>query len=167
LATTDIEQVSPRSWPASLKCRSRVHYYLADQQAAAIDPLARALMLDAQGFVTEASTANVVIYRAAEGLISPPLAEILHGVSLAMLVELAERLDIPFHQREIIVDDVAAANEVMLSSSPLCLLPVTRFNCRGVGTGVPGPIFSRLLDAWSSQVGVDIARQALRFAVRT
>ena len=46
LATTDVEQVSPRCWPPSLKCRSRMHYYLADRQAAARDPQARALLLD-------------------------------------------------------------------------------------------------------------------------
>ena len=27
LVTTEVEQVSPRCWPAGLKCRSRMHYY--------------------------------------------------------------------------------------------------------------------------------------------
>lgn len=167
LATTDIEQVSPRSWPPSLKCRSRIHYYLADKQAAAIDPQARALLLDAKGFVTEASTANAVVYRAAEGLLTPPLAKVLHGISLMELMELAEQLGIPCGERELTTDDVATADEVMLSSTPLCVLPVTRFNRRAIGCGAAGPIFSRLLEAWSNRVGVDIAQQSLRFAART
>src|SRR5205807_1582292 len=33
LVTTSIEQVPPQCWPAELKCRSRMHYYLADKQA--------------------------------------------------------------------------------------------------------------------------------------
>jgi len=60
LVTTDIEQTPPQCWPPVLKCRSRMHYYLADRHAAAADPQARALLLDAEGFVTEASTANVL-----------------------------------------------------------------------------------------------------------
>jgi branched-subunit amino acid aminotransferase/4-amino-4-deoxychorismate lyase len=166
LATTDIEQVSPRSWPATLKCRSRIHYYLADKKAAAIDPQARALLLDAKGFVTEASTANVVVYRKSDGLLSPPLTKVLHGISLSVLVELARRIDIPFHEHDLTTDDVAVADEVMLSSTPLCLLPVTRFNSRPIAGGRPGPVFTRLLDLWSELVGVDIAGQARRFATR-
>ena len=84
LATTDVEQVSPRCWPADLKCRSRMHYYLADRKAAAIEPQSRALLLDAQGFVTEASTANLLVYNKSEGLASPPLAKVLHGISLSV-----------------------------------------------------------------------------------
>jgi len=167
LATTEIEQVSPRSWPRSLKCRSRIHYYLADKHAAAAVPNSRALLLDADGFVTEASTANIAVYRKSEGLLSPPLSKVLHGISLAESIELAARLDIPFHQRDLTSDDVASADEVMLSSTPLCLLPVTSFNGRPIGPGLPGPVFARLLDAWSGAVGVDIARQARRFAARS
>ena len=144
LVTTDVEQVSPRWWPASLKCRSRMHYYLADRQAAAVDPQARALLLDAQGFVTEASTANLVIYSAAEGLASPPGSKILHGISLAVAMTLADRLGIASGERELSTDDVAAADEVFLTSTPLCLLPVTRLNGRPIGDGVPGPVFRRL-----------------------
>ena len=87
LVTTDVEQVSPHCWPAGLKCRSRMHYYLADKRAAAMDPQARALLLDAQGFVTEASTANLLIYHAGRGLASPPSDKILRGISLGVVSE--------------------------------------------------------------------------------
>ena len=167
LATTDIEQVSSRCWPAGVKCRSRMHYYLADKHAAAIDPGARALLLDSQGFVTEASTANVLIHTPDEGLVSPPCSKILRGISLSTVASLAEKLGIPWTQRELTSDDVATADEVFLTSTPMCLLPVTRFNARPVGRGEPGPVFRRLMDAWSELVGIDIVMQAERFARRT
>jgi branched-chain amino acid aminotransferase len=167
LATTDIEQVPARCWSPTLKCRSRMHYYLADRQAAAIDPQARALMLDAQGFVTEASTANVLIYRVGDGLISPRFDNILHGISLAVVVELADRLGIPFSQRDITIDDVATANEVFLTSTSTCALPATRFNRQAIGSGRPGRVFSQLLAAWSEMVGVDVVGQAQRHCERS
>jgi branched-chain amino acid aminotransferase len=166
LATTAVRQVPPQCWPASLKCRSRMHYYLADQQAKAVDPQARALLLDAQGFVTEASSANLLIYRAAEGLLSPPAAKILRGISLSAALELAGQLGIPFTQRDLTVEEVATADEVLLTSTSICALPVTRLNGRPIASGRPGAVFSRLLAAWGQMVGVDVAAQAERFAER-
>jgi branched-subunit amino acid aminotransferase/4-amino-4-deoxychorismate lyase len=161
LAVTDVEQVPARCWPPSLKCRSRMHYYLADRQAALLDPSARALLLDAQGFVTETTTANVLVYRCDRGLISPPFAKILHGISLMTIVELAAKLAIPLSEQDLAPQDVAAADEAMLTSTSMCLLPATRLNGLPIGDGRPGPIFAKLLAAWSAMVGVDIAAQAM------
>jgi branched-chain amino acid aminotransferase len=166
LVTTSIEQVPPQCWPAELKCRSRMHYYLADQQAAATEPGARALLLDAAGRVSETSTANVLIHLADTGLISPPRSRVLPGVSLEVVIDLAGKLGIPFIEREFRPADVAAADEVLLSSTPNCLLPVTRFDGRAIGGGKPGPVFKRLLAAWSEMVGVEIDEQAARFSTR-
>jgi len=166
LVTTDVEQVSPKSWPPRLKCRSRMHYFLADRRAAAAEPGARALMLDAQGFVVEASSANVMIYTARHGLQSPPGHKVLPGISMREVDELARKLGIPAGERELTPTDVAAADEVLLTSTPMCLLPVTRFDGRPIAEGVPGEVFHRLLAAWSERVGVDIAAQAERFAER-
>ena len=58
LATTRIRQVPNDCWPAEIKCRSRMHYYLADREAAARQPGARALLTDGEGYVTETSTAS-------------------------------------------------------------------------------------------------------------
>ena len=64
-----------------------------------IDPGSRAVLLDQDGYVSEASTANVLFYRRGEGLVSPPRERILPGVSLSVLAELAAGLAIPLHFR--------------------------------------------------------------------
>ncbi len=166
LAVSSVRQVPKECWPAHVKCRSRMHYYLADREVARRFPGARAILLDFDGFVTEASTANVLIYRRDEGLVSPPLARVLPGVTLSGVFRLAEQLGLNAVQRDLTADDVAAADEVLLSSTPFCLLPVTRFEGRPVGDGSPGPVFSQLLGEWNRLVGLDIAAQALRFADR-
>lgn len=167
LVTTEVEQVSPRSWPPGLKCRSRMHYYLADRRAEAAEPGARALLLDREGLVTETSTANVMVYKPPDGLISPPGEKILRGISLAVVIELAGQLGISTTERDLRPQQVARAEEVLLASTPYCLLPVTRFDGRPIGGGEPGEVFRRLLAAWSESVGIDIAAQAERFAGRT
>jgi len=166
LRTTSVQQVPPACWPAALKCRSRMHYFLADQEAAKLEPGSRALLLDQRGFVSETSTANVVAYFDHEGLISPPISQVLPGISLQVIKELAGRLSIAFINRDISADEFARSPEAFITSTPNCILPVTRFNGKPIGDGKIGAIFQKLLAAWNEMVGFDIADQARRFARR-
>jgi branched-subunit amino acid aminotransferase/4-amino-4-deoxychorismate lyase len=162
LVTTPFEQVSPRCWPRQLKCRSRMHYYLAERHAQRIEPGSRPLLLDEEGRVTETPTANLLIYRQSEGLISPPRETILPGISLDVVEQLAAAEGIGFHERPLEPADVSRADETLLTSTPYCLLPVTRFNRQPIGKGQPGPIYRRLLARWNELAGIDIAVQANR-----
>ena len=166
LVVSSVRHVPETCWPAELKCRSRMHFFLADKEARERDPSARALLLDERGLVTEASTANLLAYEARSGLIPPPAERILPGVTVAVVQELAGRLGIPFVRRDLTVSDVEKADEVLLCSTSPCVWPVTRLNGQPIGSGQPGPVFSRLLAAWNEMVGLDIAGQARRFAAR-
>lgn len=166
LVVSDVQQVPSACWPRELKCRSRMHYYLADLRASQQQPGARALLCDQDGKVTETATANVVACLAGEGLVSVPRESILPGISLAMAGELAGRLGLALVERPLAADDLLRADEVLLTSTPWCLLPVATVNGRRIGDGRPGPIFARLIGAWSEDTGVDIAAQARKFAHR-
>jgi branched-chain amino acid aminotransferase len=166
LVVTDVMQVPGTCWPHELKCRSRMHYYLADRKAAQIEPGSRALLLDERGLVAEASTANVLAYWPEVGLVSPPRERILPGVTVGAVEELAARLGIPFVHRDLTADDLARAREVLLCSTSPCVWSVTRFNGRAVADGQPGEIARQLRAAWSRMVGLDIEAQARQFARR-
>lgn len=166
LVVTSVRQTSPRNWPPELKCRSRMHYYLADRQARGVDPDARALLLDLDGFVCEASTANVFHYVLGQGCIAPRRTNILPGVSLDVLRELCEKVGLPFTERDVTPDEFMAADEAFLCSTSPCLLPVVAVNGQPIGHGGPGDIFRQLLVAWNEEVGIDIAQQARDFALR-
>ncbi len=166
VALTGIRQVPANCWPSALKCRSRMHYYLADQQATAIHPGARAILLDQKGHLAEASTANVVVYFKNRGLVTPRMENVLLGISLEVLLELADQLNIPWDRVDISPEEFAQADEAFLTSTSVCMLPIVKQNGRPLGSGVPGPIFHRLLEAWSNLVGLDVAGQAKRAGKR-
>jgi branched-subunit amino acid aminotransferase/4-amino-4-deoxychorismate lyase len=166
LATTDVRQVPKDCWPPELKCRSRMHYYLADQQARRLHPGSRAIMLDHEGCIVEATTANIVLYRYDEGLILPPVEKVLPGISQAELLSIASDLEIRAIHREIRPVDLAGADEAFLTSTSPCMLPVTRFNGEVIGSGHPGPVFAICIAAWSERVGLEIVSQAHAFAAR-
>jgi branched-subunit amino acid aminotransferase/4-amino-4-deoxychorismate lyase len=158
LVTPSVRQVPPQCWPPHMKCRSRMHFYLAEQEARRVDPEALALLLDLQGHVTETNAANLLIVEQGR-IISPLSASILPGHSRAAVIELAGSLGIPFGERDLAVADVAAADEAFLTSTPFCLMPATRINTLPVGDGKVGKMYRQLLSAWSGQVGLDIGRQ--------
>ncbi len=163
---TSVRQVPSNCWPAELKCRSRMHYYLADREAQLRQPGARAILLDQDGYVCEASTANIVLWKEHEGLISPPRESILPGISIHVLEELARSLEIPFVFRPVHPKELEQADEAFLTSTSPCLIPITSCNGKPLGEGRPGRIFHRLLSAWNQLVGLDIRAQAERFATR-
>lgn len=166
LATTPIQQIPHACWPAELKCRSRMHYFLADRQAAQAHLGSRAVLHEADGHLTETSTANIIAYFADEGLVSPPKSHVLPGISLQVVRELAGQLQLPFVERPVKPADLARCQEAFITSTPNCLLPVTRFNGRDIGNGQPGEVYRRIMTVWNELVGLDIAKQSQQFAAR-
>jgi len=163
--TPSIRHVPPQCYDPKMKYRSRMHYYLADKEAQLGDPNAISLLLDLEGNVTETSGANFLIIERGT-IVSPSLRNILPGVSRATVMDLAAELGIPFVERDFQVFNVINADEAFLSSTPFCLMPATKINGVSIGDGSPGPIYRRLLDAWSERVGVDIGGQIRDVAAR-
>ena len=163
LRSVSVRQVPDACWPVQAKVRSRLHYYLADREAHAAEPGSRAVVCHLDGRVSETSTANIAIVRHG-AILTPPPSDALTGVSLRCAETLAATLGIAWQARSLTDADLAGADEILLTSTPNCILPATRFNGRAVGNGRPGPIYQSLLAAWSSLVGLDIAAQARSWA---
>ena len=160
LRTVSVRQVPEACWPIRVKTRSRLHYFLADREAAAAEPGARAVLAHADGRISETSTANVAIVRDGT-ILAPPATDALAGISLGFAQRLAAGLGVGWHEASLTAADLAAADEILLTSTPSCILPATRFDGGAVGSGRPGPVFRSILDAWSFAVGLDIRDQAV------
>jgi branched-chain amino acid aminotransferase len=141
-----------------IKQRSRLHWWLAEQEVHRIDPGASALLLDLDGHVTETAAANFLLVRDG-ALLTPPRHAVLEGVSLRVVEELCAALGIGFVERPLAVHDCLNADEAMVCSTPYCLAGVSRIN--GVPLTWPGAVFRRLLAEWSRQIGLDIRGQIL------
>jgi branched-subunit amino acid aminotransferase/4-amino-4-deoxychorismate lyase len=165
LVTPSIRHVPPQCYDPAMKCRSRMHYYLADQEARLVDPEALALLLDLDGNVAETGTANFLIVEDGK-IVSPTLRNILPGISRATATELAGKLGIPSLERDFPIGAAINADEAFTTSTPYCLMPVTRINGLAIGDGKPGPVFGRLLAAWSELVGLDVRAQIVDGARR-
>lgn len=158
VVTPSIRHLPPECLDPKIKARSRMHWYLADEQARLVDPRAIALLLDRNDNVTETGTANFLIVQ--KGcVITPPARNTLQGISQQVVAELCEQSKIPFQQRDIQTYDVVNADEAFTTSTPYCMLPVTKINGKPIGDGQPGPVFAELLRGWDQLVGLNVAAQ--------
>jgi len=157
------QSIPARYLDPKAKNRSRAFYKVAELQAARLDPGAMALLTDEDGFITEGTGNNFFMVRDGE-ILTPEPRNILRGVSRGACMELAGQLGIPCRETNIEPYDVRGADEAWYTSTTICMLPITRFEFHPVGDGTPGPIYRRLLAAWSEEVGVDIPGQAREYA---
>lgn len=148
--------VDPRA-----KHRSRMHWWIANQQAKEMDPLADALLLDSEGFVTETATANMFVVKHNK-LFTPPANSVLPGISLQVVRELCGELGLKFTEKQLRPEECYIADEIMLACTSWCVAGVSQLDGREIPW--PGPMYQRLLARWSEKVGVDIAAQILNDA---
>lgn len=161
LRIAPVRQIPTECWPAELKCRSRMHYHLADRWAEIQEPGARALLLDTDGMVNETSAANIALITK-NRMIHPPREKILPGVSLQVTKELAAARGFICEERPIDPSELFMADEIVATSTTFCILAVTTIDGKKIGSGKPGAFFGEMSAAWSDLTGLNLAAQAQR-----
>lgn len=160
LVTVQTRSIPDDVIDARVKHRSRLHWHLASRQAKSIDPNATAILTDDAGHLTETAAGNLCLVDGTT--IVTPARNVLEGVSREYVAELSRSLGFEFIHAAVSPDDLARADEAFLTSTPSCLLPVTRFNGMTIGSGQPGPVFQQLIAEWGKAVGVDLVGQMQR-----
>ena len=144
----DPDQVDPK-----VKHKSRMSFSMAEREIQNADPDARALLLDAEGNITEGTGFNIFVVK--DGVLRTPTERnILQGISRMVTLELAEQLQIPMRQEDIQPYDLYNADEAFITSTPWGIMPVRQADFRTVGDELPGPMVNQLQAAWSEMVGL-------------
>lgn len=104
-----------------------------------------AVFVDAEGYVTEGSSANVWMVDGEGRLVTRPADRgILRGITRSVLMEVAAAEDVPVVERRFTVAEMKAAREVFLTSAGAILCPVVSVDGETVANGVPGSVAARL-----------------------
>lgn len=129
-----------------------------------------ALMLNHQGYVAECTGDNVfMIKRTGKGsglrdaiLLTPPTyLGALKGITRHAILEIAERIKLPFEERVITRHDLFNASEVFLTGTAAEVIPVVKIDGRQIGDGVPGKITKCLLKEFHTLTHKDGVRYTL------
>jgi len=146
------------------KNRSRLHYQLANLQAARMNN-STPILLDPDGYLTESTGANLFLVK--EGVLyTPEPRNILLGVSRATAIELAEQLRVPVIEKNMGRYEALMADEIFITSTPFCMMHAATFESQIISDGKPGPIFTRIANAWKKRVGIDFVTQARAYEGR-
>ena len=163
-----IEVVVPstrRTPPESLNPAAKTHNYLnlvvAGLETKTSAPDAWPVLLDTRGFLTEGSGSNIFLVH--DGKVRTPKAQyVLAGVSRAVTIDLCRDLAIEIQEDDLSPYDASTADEAFITSTSLCLCPMGKFNGTPVADGtVPGPVTTRLMEAYKAEVKTDYVAQYL------
>ena len=119
-----------------------------DAQRAGFD---EAIMLDAEGYVTECTGANMMLVRNGR-LVTPPKDAILEGITRDTVFALADEMGIETIESRVSRDQLYVADEVFVCGTAAEIVGVAEIDMRRIGTGQVGPITRRLQQAYSEAV---------------
>lgn len=106
-----------------------------------------ALMLDHLGYVAEGSGEN--IFYARDGVLTtPPLTSVLPGITRDTVIKLASDMGYGVKEDLFPRDALYTADEVFFTGTAAEITPIREIDDRIIGDGRPGPITTRLQDAF-------------------
>ena len=86
------------------------------------------LMLDGQGYITEATTSNIWILKNNALITTPLTSNILPGVTRKKIIELAKKLNIVVKEHKFRESDIYKADNVFISNSSTIILEANKLN---------------------------------------
>jgi branched-chain amino acid aminotransferase len=107
-----------------------------------------AIMLNAEGFVSECTGDNIFIAKG-EKLFTPPLsAGALYGITRQTVMELAEESGLQVSEPNLTRYDLFNADECFLTGTGAEIIPVVKIDGRTIGTGKPGSVTKQLVEKY-------------------
>ncbi|MFC4358584.1 aminotransferase class IV [Halobium salinum] len=153
LQTVKTQRVPDRAIPARAKTHNYLNGILARLELRIDGPdgpettADEALLLDADGAVTEGATSNV-FFVDDRALHTPSLdGPVLPGITRSVVLDLAREERIPVNEGRYTPDDLRSADEVFLTNTTWELRPVSKVDGIEVGGGPVTPLLSKLFDA--------------------
>ena len=150
LVTSSYRRVPPQSLSPSIKSLNYLNQIMARVEANQYGA-DEALLLDVQGYVSEASADNFLIVQN-HSVIAPPTSTNLPGVTRETAIDLAEKIGIRTIEKPFTLYDVWASNEAFITGTAAEIGPVVEVDGRMIGDGKPGKITKQLMKAFRDLV---------------
>ncbi len=153
-------------WPSNIKTRSRLNYYLADQDAAKRFQGGLGLLCTTRGMVADTSLANVLIVDRQGNVVSPRREDIVAGTSLDQIEKMLQDAGKSILFRDVLFEELYDAAEVLLVGNTGCIWHASSIQRRNIADTNPGPLCLQLQKRWCEAIGFDWKSQAIRNADR-
>ena len=144
LATVSTVRNHPEALNPQLKTLNYLNNILAKIEAtnAGVD---EAILLNAQGYVTECTGENIFFIRGKAAYTPPPYVGILKGITRAVVMRIARENGLSVHEEVFTRHDLYTADEVFLTGTAAEIVPVVKIDNRVIGSGRPEAMTLRLM----------------------
>lgn len=143
LKIASLRKIDPSCMPVKAKVSGNYITPLLAKTEAIRAGFNDALFLDREGFVAEATTANIFIVEKGR-LLTAPRYTILLGVTRDSIMNIAAALGVAYTEEKFGPERLMNADEVILCSSGNEVKPVVQVDDHVIGGGVEGPVTARL-----------------------
>lgn len=104
------------------------------------------------GVISECSTSNIFAVIQGKLITHPVGSRVLPGITRAILLDVARKLDVEVDERGLREEEAARADELFITSTTRELAWVARWNDRYIGQGRCGPITLKLHKAFRERI---------------
>ena len=133
-------RIAPNTMPAMSKASANYMNSQLIKMEAIVNGYVEGIALDVNGFVSEASGANIFIVRKGT-LLTPPLGNsVLPGITRDAVIRLAEDTGIPMREQMIPREMLYLADEVFFCGTASEITPIRSIDKISVNKGITGPI---------------------------
>lgn len=142
LITSSIRRNTPMCIDSTIHHNNLINNILAkiEANAAGVDG---AVMMDIEGYVSEANATNIFFVRS--GKVLTPFADsCLPGITRQIVIDLCKENDIPVAEKRISMAEMYSADECFTSGTMGELVPAVEIDNRVIGNGGKGPVTGRL-----------------------
>ena len=150
VVTASHRRVPAQSLSPSIKSLNYLNNVLARIEANSTNA-DEALLLDLQGYVSEASADNLFIVNR-KILTTPPTSTNLPGITRDTVMELATQKGYQVREQFFSLFDVWTADECFITGTAAEVGPVSKVDGRMIGEGKPGPITKELMKSYRDLV---------------
>jgi len=157
IVTVPTRRINPAALPPTVKSLNYLNNILGKIEARQAGAL-EAIMLNDQGYVAECTADNIFLVHKGEILTPASSQGALKGVTRSTILDIAKELGIPLREVNLTRYDVWIADECFLTGSGAEVIPAVKLDGREIGTGKPGPVTRRVLEAFRRRVLVEGTR---------
>ena len=142
-----------------IKAISLLPNVLLRQMASDSNAIETLLLRD--GFLSEGAASNIFTVKNQLLLVPPKSNLMLPGITYDVVLEIANKYQMPYEIREISENDLRSSDEILLTSSTKEIMSITLLDGKKVGSGKPGEVFSQLYQHYQDFKNSIMRRESL------
>jgi D-alanine transaminase len=100
------------------------------------------------GAVTEGTSNNAYIVKEGKIITRALSNDILHGITRAAVLRFAQEAQMEVIERDFTIAEAQEADEAFITSASTFVMPVVEIDSQPLGTGIPGPLVTRLREIY-------------------